>query len=58
MGVTVTGRRCDVHVRAGHVSLYDCSLLSPIYLKNASMAVDGYRNDQRRLQVFVEVPPR
>ena len=42
----------------GHVSRYACSLLSPIYLENASMAVGGPRNDQRRLQVYVEVPLR
>jgi len=59
-GVTVTGRMSDVHVGDGtsHVARYAWSLPSPIYLKNASMAVDGHRNDQRRLQVYVDVPPR
>jgi len=58
VGVTVTGRMGDVGDGPGHVSRYACSPLSPIYLKNASMAVDGYRNDHRRLQVYADVPPR
>ena len=62
VGVTVTGKMGDVTAHVGdgpgHVSRYTCSLLSPIYLKNASMAVDGYHNDHRRLQVYVDVPPR